>query len=50
MTPRQKQFFNAFPASWQAPLKEVCSRPEIDADVEFLQEREADEKIRINIV
>lgn len=41
MTPRQQQFFNALPASWQPPLKEVCSRPEIDALVQFLQEREA---------
>lgn len=41
MTPRQQQFFNALPASWQPPLKEVCIRPEIDALVQFLQEREA---------
>lgn len=41
MTPRQRQFFNALPVSWQPPLKEVCSRPEIDELVQFLQEREA---------
>jgi uracil-DNA glycosylase len=41
MTPRQQQFFSALPESWQAPLEHVCERPEIDALVQFLQEREA---------
>lgn len=41
MTERQQQFFASIPDSWKAPLKEVCSRPEIDALVKFLQEREA---------
>ncbi len=41
MTPNQLQFFKALPASWQEPLRSVCSRPEIDALVQFLQEREA---------
>lgn len=40
MTPRQQQFFSALPASWQKPLRHVCERPEIDALVQFLQERE----------
>lgn len=41
MTPRQQQFSAALPDSWKAPLQEVCSRPEIDALVQFLQAREA---------
>jgi uracil-DNA glycosylase len=41
MTPHQLQFFKALPASWQEPLRQVCSRPEIDALVKFLQERES---------
>lgn len=40
MTPRQQQFFAALPPSWKKPLKHVCERPEIDALVRFLQERE----------
>lgn len=40
MTPRQQKFFSAIPSSWQEPLQEVCSRPEIDNLVQFLQERE----------
>ncbi|MDR3646838.1 MAG: uracil-DNA glycosylase [Candidatus Babeliales bacterium] len=40
MTPRQEQFYKALPSSWQKPLEEVCKRPEIDALVQFLQERE----------
>lgn len=40
MTPRQQQFFSALPDSWQTPLASVCARPEIDALVRFLQERE----------
>ena len=31
----------ALPASWKKPLEEVCHKPEIDALVKFLQEREA---------
>lgn len=41
MTERQKQFFAALPDSWKKPLEEVCKRPEIDALVKFLQERQA---------
>lgn len=41
MTPSQQQFYNALPASWKKPLEQVCHRPEIDALVKFLQEREA---------
>ena len=41
MTQRQQRFFDSLPASWKAPLKSVCERPEIDALVQFLQEREA---------
>jgi uracil-DNA glycosylase len=41
MTPRQQQFFAALPTSWKKPLEQVCERPEIDALVQFLQEREA---------
>jgi len=41
MTPRQQQFFAALPPSWKKPLQHICERPEIDALVQFLQEREA---------
>lgn len=41
MTIRQQQFYNALPSSWKAPLEQVCKRPEMDALVRFLQEREA---------
>lgn len=41
MTLRQQKFFAALPASWKEPLEEVCNRPEIDALLQFLQEREA---------
>lgn len=41
MTPTQQQFFSAIPESWKQPLREVCSRPEIGALVQFLQQREA---------
>lgn len=40
MTLKQQQFFNSLPPSWQQPLQEVCQRPEIDALITFLQERE----------
>lgn len=41
MTPRQQQFFAALPTSWKKPLEAVCKRPEIDALLQFLQERES---------
>lgn len=41
MTPRQQQFFDALPHSWQKPLEEVCASPEIEKLLQFLQEREA---------
>ncbi len=41
MTPRQQKFFAALPTSWKKPLQDICRRPEIDALVHFLQEREA---------
>lgn len=41
MTSRQQKFFSALPASWKNPLEKVCNRPEIDALLQFLQEREA---------
>jgi uracil-DNA glycosylase len=41
MTDRQQQLFASIPDSWKAPLKGVSARPEIDALVKFLQEREA---------
>lgn len=41
MTFRQEQFFASLPESWKKPLETVCKRPEIDALVRFLQEREA---------
>lgn len=41
MTERQQQFYAALPAAWKKPLESVCHRPEIDALVQFLQEREA---------
>lgn len=40
LTERQKKFYDALPDSWKKPLEEVCQRPEIDALVAFLQERE----------
>lgn len=40
MTQRQQQFYKALPTSWQKPLEEVCSRPEIENLLKFLQERE----------
>lgn len=40
MSLRQKQFFSALPPSWQKPLEDVCRKPEIDALINFLQERE----------
>lgn len=42
MTQRQQQFFSAIPDSWKKPLQAVCARPEIDALVAFLQQREAE--------
>jgi uracil-DNA glycosylase len=41
MTLRQQKFFEALPPSWKKPLKEVCERPEIDALLQFLHDREA---------
>lgn len=41
MTPRQQQFFAVLPDSWKKPLVDVCAKPEIDALVRYLQEREA---------
>ncbi len=41
MTPRQQQFFAALPSSWKKPLEQICHRSEIDALVQFLQQREA---------
>lgn len=40
MTPRQQQFFNALPPSWQEPLKAVCGSSEVDELLQFLKERE----------
>ncbi|MBI2774440.1 uracil-DNA glycosylase [Candidatus Dependentiae bacterium] len=40
MSARQKHFFSALPPSWQKPLEEVCHKPEIDALIGYLQERE----------
>jgi uracil-DNA glycosylase len=40
MTPAQLKFFTALPASWQAPLQQVCAASEIDILVKFLQQRE----------
>lgn len=41
MTPEQKQFLSSLPQSWQKPLQAVCARPEINALIQFLKEREA---------
>ena len=41
MTSRQQQFFAALPASWKKPLENICSRPEIDELIQYLQTREA---------
>ncbi len=41
MTLRQQQFFAALPDSWKKPLEDVCKRTEIDALLQFLQERES---------
>jgi uracil-DNA glycosylase len=40
MTAKQQQFFKSIPSSWQKPLEAVCTRPEIDALLQFLKERE----------
>lgn len=40
MTQRQQQFFASLPDSWKKPLEQICARPEIDALIQFLQERE----------
>jgi len=37
----QQQFFSSIPQSWQEPLKAICARPEIDALIAFLKQREA---------
>lgn len=41
MTLRQQQFFASLPPSWQKPLESVCSAPEIDSLIQFLQARQA---------
>lgn len=41
MTPSQQKFFAAIPHSWQKPLQEICTSPEIGSLVHFLKEREA---------
>lgn len=41
MTLRQQKFFAALPESWKQPLEHVCSKPETDALVQYLQSREA---------
>jgi uracil-DNA glycosylase len=41
MTLKQQQFFAALPDSWKKPLQQVCASPEIDALLQFLQERES---------
>lgn len=41
MTERQQKFYAALPDSWKQPLEAVCKRPEIDALLQFLQQREA---------
>lgn len=41
MTPRQQQFFNALPTSWQPALQQICQSSQIESLVQFLQEREA---------
>ncbi len=40
ITSRQQQFFAALPDPWKKPLEDVCKRAEIDALLQFLQERE----------
>lgn len=40
MTPKLQQFYKSLPASWQKPLATICQRPEVDALVNFLQDRE----------
>ena len=41
MNVRQQQFFSAIPDSWKKPLEEICKKPEIDALIKFLQERQS---------
>lgn len=41
MTSRQQKFYAALPDSWKTPLEDICAKPEIDALLQFLQEREA---------
>lgn len=41
LSPSQQQFYTALPESWKHPLADICSRPEIDALLAFLKEREA---------
>lgn len=41
MTLRQQELLASLPDSWKAPLQDVCARPEIDALLQFLQERDA---------
>lgn len=41
MSFQQRQFFSSIPESWQEPLRSVCTRPEIDALISFLKDREA---------
>ena len=40
MTPRQQQFYNSLPDSWEKPLAAVCATPAIDELVHYLQERQ----------
>ena len=42
MTSRQQQFYATLPDSWKKPLEDVCTRPEIDELLQFLQKREAE--------
>lgn len=41
MNLRQQQFLASLPASWKKPLENVCNKPEIDALLQYLKEREA---------
>jgi uracil-DNA glycosylase len=41
MNARQLQFLSALPQSWQEPLKDVVAKPEIDALLGYLLERQA---------
>ena len=41
MNSSQQQFFASLPDSWKEPLKDICNRPEMNALLQYLKERES---------